>query len=116
MPPESGKKTSGSIALSGVNKNRRSGKREGCFAVVRLSELMRHKNFSEENFFMTQLYMKQEVNSKRQFFGNFLVAIGKLIAYHRPSFLPENLTSLQLSNRLMERIDGAKEDPVEAVS
>ena len=65
---------------------------------------------------MTQLYMKQEVNSKRQFFGFFLVAIGKFIAYHRPSFLPEKLTSLQQSNRLMERIDGVKEDPVEAVS
>ena len=69
-----------------------------------------------EFFFMTKLYMKQEVNSQRKFYEYFLVAIGKLIAYDRPSFLPENLTSLQQSIRLMERIDGAKEGSMEAVS
>ena len=37
-----------------------------------------------EFFFMTKLYMKQEVNSQRKFFGFFIVAIRKSIAYDHP--------------------------------
>jgi len=64
---------------------------------------------------MTQLYMKQEVNSKGKFFDYFLVAIRDSIAYDSLSFLPK-FNFFYVTRSIVERIDGAKEGPVETVS
>ncbi len=64
---------------------------------------------------MTELYMKQEVNSKGKFFDYFLVAIRDSIAYDSLSFLPK-FNFFYVTRSIVERIDGAKEGPVETVS
>ena len=64
---------------------------------------------------MTELYMKQEVNSKGKFFDYFLVAIRDSIAYDSLSLLPK-FNFLYVTRSIVERIDGAKEGPVETVS
>ena len=64
---------------------------------------------------MTELYMKQEVNSKGKFFDYFLVAIRDSIAYDSLSFLPK-FNFFYVTRSIVERIDGAEEGPVETVS
>ena len=64
---------------------------------------------------MTELYMKQEVNSKGKFFDYFLVAIRDSIAYDSLSFLPK-FNFFYVTRSIVERIDGAEDGPVETVS